>query len=191
SAHKCPREKGQFKGKGYQKQVKSTSTTIVEDTTGSEEQKTSIHDDSSDEKHETGSEKVSKSESGRKGVALSTWFHEVSIRWHGDRLTIEYNPLPPAASRMGLCILTYKVQPGFLSRKIAKATCGSYPSNASLSYKNLSLALINMIGVHDSFKAKPFIIGGGEERKEDVCRVVIIAPAAPPPHHDRPRGVTY
>ncbi|PSN57879.1 hypothetical protein C0J52_05663 [Blattella germanica] len=52
-----PREKGQFKGKGYQKQVKSTSTTVVEDTTGSEEE----HDDSSDEEHETGSEKVSKS----------------------------------------------------------------------------------------------------------------------------------
>ncbi|PSN46650.1 hypothetical protein C0J52_07088 [Blattella germanica] len=34
----CPREKGQFKGKGYQKQVKSTSTTVVEDTTGSEEE---------------------------------------------------------------------------------------------------------------------------------------------------------
>ena len=56
-----PREKGQFKGKGYQKQVKSTSTTVVEDTTGSEEEQMSIHDDSSDEEHETGSEKVSKS----------------------------------------------------------------------------------------------------------------------------------
>ncbi|PSN30642.1 hypothetical protein C0J52_28429 [Blattella germanica] len=56
----CPREKGQFKGKGYQKQVKSTSTTIVEDTTGSEEEQMSTHD-SSDEEHETGSEKVSKS----------------------------------------------------------------------------------------------------------------------------------
>ena len=40
-----PREKGQFKGKGYQKQVKSTSTTVVEDTTGSEEEQMSIHDD--------------------------------------------------------------------------------------------------------------------------------------------------
>ena len=57
----CPRAKGQFKGKGYQKQVKSTSTTVVEDTTGSEEEQMSIHVDSSDEEHETGSEKVSKS----------------------------------------------------------------------------------------------------------------------------------
>ncbi|PSN45922.1 hypothetical protein C0J52_23571 [Blattella germanica] len=57
----CPRVKGQFIGKGYQKQVKSTSTTVVEDTTGSEEEQTSIHVDSSDEEHETGREKVSKS----------------------------------------------------------------------------------------------------------------------------------
>ncbi|PSN37907.1 hypothetical protein C0J52_19511 [Blattella germanica] len=57
----CPREKGQFKGKGYQKQVKSTSTTVVEDTTSSEEEQMSTHDDSSDEEHESGSEKVSKS----------------------------------------------------------------------------------------------------------------------------------
>ncbi|PSN30103.1 hypothetical protein C0J52_27430 [Blattella germanica] len=53
---KCPREKGQFKGKGCQKQMKSTSTALVEDTTGSEEEEMSIHDDSSDEH-----EKVSKS----------------------------------------------------------------------------------------------------------------------------------
>ncbi|PSN58145.1 hypothetical protein C0J52_00974 [Blattella germanica] len=49
------------KEKGYQKQVKSTSTTVVEDTTGSEEEQMFIHVDSSDEEHETGSEKVSKS----------------------------------------------------------------------------------------------------------------------------------
>ncbi|PSN32534.1 hypothetical protein C0J52_26193 [Blattella germanica] len=57
----CLREKGQSKGKGNQKQVKSKSTTVVEDTTCSEEEQMSIYDYSSDEEHETGSEKVSKS----------------------------------------------------------------------------------------------------------------------------------
>ncbi|PSN44378.1 hypothetical protein C0J52_10929 [Blattella germanica] len=56
----CPREKRQSKGKENQKQAKSTSKTVVEDTTGTEEEQMSIHDDSSDEEHETGSEKVSK-----------------------------------------------------------------------------------------------------------------------------------
>ncbi|PSN32268.1 hypothetical protein C0J52_26543 [Blattella germanica] len=41
-----PTREGSNQRKGYQKQVKSTSTTVVEDTTGSEEEQMSIHDDS-------------------------------------------------------------------------------------------------------------------------------------------------